>query len=68
MSIEWREICIKLDSRIVADLRDSVGIRGMLGNTSLVESTWAKILRAMSEGKDNIEIRYKSDDPNFRRG
>ena len=68
MNVEWKEIKIRLDSRIASDLTASLNLRGMCGQGGQLEAVMYKILLAIEKGESDIQLRYKSNDPNYRAG
>lgn len=66
--IEYKELLLKLDTRVIEDLNFLISIRSLAGISCNLDYVLYRIVEAINEDKENLEIRYKSNDPKYRSG
>ena len=65
---DWKEISIRLDSRVIADLTSAINVRLISGTANQLEFVVKKLLEAISRNDPQWQLRYKSNDPDYRAG
>lgn len=65
---DLQELTLKLDTRIVAELKQYVTLAHLCGTdlSSLLSQTMLRIVKAMLDNKTELKLVFKSDDPNYR--